>query len=157
MTDGIPQTDDAASTPTPQQMECREKSAAGLRSLANMMDTAPPLVVDGMRYALRNILVPVDGRADMAAFARAGKAAGATIAKAVSDKYAAVDLLFADHVRVHVYADREEVCDRVVTGTEVVTKMVPDPTVDVPLVAVDETVETVEWVCRPLLDGEGES
>lgn len=51
------------------------------------------------------------------------------------------------------YAERNEVCDRVVTGTREVTREVRDPEAlaAVPLVSVTETVEDVEWVCTPLL------
>ena len=56
-----------------------------------------------------------------------------------------------DGVKWKVVAAREAVCERVVTGTETVTKSVPDPSILVPLVEVTEEVETVEWVCSPLL------
>lgn len=51
------------------------------------------------------------------------------------------------------YADRAEVCDRVVTGTREVTTEVPDPEAlaAVPKVTVTEVVEDVEWVCGSLL------
>lgn len=58
-----------------------------------------------------------------------------------------------DGVKWEVVAAREAVCERVVTGTRTVTRTVPDPAVDVPLVEVTEEVETVEWVCAPLLAG----
>lgn len=51
------------------------------------------------------------------------------------------------------YARRDEVCERVVTGTREVTREVPDPAAlaAVPKVTVTETVEDVEYVCGPLL------
>ncbi len=53
---------------------------------------------------------------------------------------------------------REEVCERVVTGTREVTESVPDPEAmkEVPIVEVTKTVEDVEWRCRPLLAAERE-
>jgi len=54
-------------------------------------------------------------------------------------------------IEVHVGAYRDQVCERVVTGTREVTKTVPDPSVVVPDVEVTETVEDVEWICGPLL------
>ncbi len=48
--------------------------------------------------------------------------------------------------------NRSAVCERVVTGTEEVTNLVPDPSVYVPLVEVTETREIVEWVCAPILE-----
>jgi len=51
------------------------------------------------------------------------------------------------------YAPRNEVCERVVTGTREVTREVPDPEAlaAVPKVVVTETVEDVTWECIPLL------
>lgn len=51
------------------------------------------------------------------------------------------------------YAQRAEVCERVVTSTREVTKEIPDPEAlaAVPKVTVTETVEDVEWVCAPLM------
>lgn len=51
------------------------------------------------------------------------------------------------------YAERNEVCERVVTGTREVTKEIPDPDAlaAVPTVSVTEVVEDVEWVCAPLM------
>jgi len=50
-------------------------------------------------------------------------------------------------------ADRDEVCERVVTGTREVTREVPDPEAlaAVPKVTVTEIVEDVTWECGPLL------
>lgn len=59
-------------------------------------------------------------------------------------------------IDLHVGAYRDQVCERVVTGTREVTKTVPDPAVVVPQVEVTETVEDVEWVCTPLLAGSAE-
>lgn len=56
-------------------------------------------------------------------------------------------------IRLVASADRDEVCERVVTGTREVTKEVPDPEAlaAVPKVTVTEVVEDVDWVCTPLL------
>lgn len=48
-------------------------------------------------------------------------------------------------------AYRDEVCERVVTGVETVTRRIPDPSVTVPTVEVTDEVETVEWRCGPIL------
>lgn len=50
-------------------------------------------------------------------------------------------------------ANRNEVCERVVTGTREVTKEVRDPEAlaSVPMVTVTEVVEDVEWRCGSLL------
>lgn len=51
------------------------------------------------------------------------------------------------------YAQRDEVCERVVTGTREVTTEVPDPEAlaAVPMVTVTEVVEDVEWRCGSIL------
>lgn len=54
-------------------------------------------------------------------------------------------------IRLDVTTYRDQVCERVVTGTREVTETVPDPHVVVPLVEVTKTVEDVEWVCGPLM------
>lgn len=56
-------------------------------------------------------------------------------------------------VTIHVYAQREKVCERVVTGTKTKTQLVHDPALleQVPMVEVTEEVEEVEWVCPPSL------
>lgn len=52
---------------------------------------------------------------------------------------------------LHLYAsvERDEVCERIVTGTRQVTEEVPDPAA--PKITVTRTVEDVEWRCMPLL------
>lgn len=57
-----------------------------------------------------------------------------------------------DGLDFHIVVAREAVCERVVTGTKTVTREVPDPSVDVPTIEVTEEIETVEWVCSPLLE-----
>lgn len=58
---------------------------------------------------------------------------------------------FGGAVELQHHANRDDVCERVVTGTRTVTK--PDPAA--PLVEVEE--EVVEWRCSPLLAGSGDS
>lgn len=137
--------------------ELAREIADGLRSLAQMVEDNPHLAEAVDCYSLTAANIPV-GHLDsmtaveaVAAFARAGKASGATVTKAYDSSHGGIELRFNKQVGLHVYAARAEVCERVVTGTELVTKVVPDPSVEVPLVEVTETVEKFEWVCRPLL------
>lgn len=144
--------------------------AADLRMLANMVD-ADPLVAEmvarqvtrswegdeSTRLLIPANMVDADPLAAMRAFARVAlKSEGVTVKKNYSDTYGAVDLLFPGDMCVHVYAPRAEVCERVVKGTREVVKEVPDPDAlkAVPKVTVTETVEDVEWVCKPILDRE---
>lgn len=56
---------------------------------------------------------------------------------------------FFGSFKIEVLCNREQVCQRVVTGTREVTKIVPAP--DAPMVEITETIEDVEWICEPLL------
>jgi hypothetical protein len=137
------------------------RQAEGLRALADMIE-ANPEIADTMSYPLRYISAPVtscdDEVAALAAFARACVRSGAAIRKEGDTQWFRVVASFGEDVRVDAFGHREEVCERVVTGTETVTKTVPDPEAlaTVPTVEVTEEVETVEWVCRPLLAAEQE-
>jgi hypothetical protein len=132
-----------------------QQAAASLRILAEMIETCTDIAED-ISYPFNYLNVPVSGNDDpkgtLASFIRAGKSHGAKVAKEYSEKYSGVDLIWPG-VCLHVYAERDQVCERVVTGTETVTRTVPDPAAlaEVPEIEVTETVETVEWVCKPLL------
>lgn len=128
--------------------------AAGLRALADMIEASPELVDKahlGDRF--NRMLVPAWTRDEVAAAARAGLRSGAKVDKHVGDKYAGVNVVLNEMVSLHVYVDREEVCERIVVGTRDVTEEVPDPDAlaAVPTVTVTKTVEDVEWRCTSLL------
>lgn len=138
--------------------------AAGLRSLADMIQ-ANPEIADEFAWALNNIAIPIGRRPDekavLAAVVRAASRAGATITKGA---YGTKDQLFGAKVKLgavsfDVWGDRDQVCERVVTGTREVTKEVLDPgaLAAVPKVTVTEVVEEVEWRCTSLLAVGGES
>lgn len=126
--------------------------ADALRALADFIDAnpdLPDLVTDQrlLTYLIR------DQRAVMAAVARAGAKAGIPVEKSYDEgTYANLSLQFGP-IELHVYAQRDQVCERVVTGTREVTKEIPDPKAlaAVPTVTVTETEDVVEWVCTPLL------
>lgn len=128
----------------------------GLRALADLFEANPELAED-FRYgdAFSKIHNPVshseDPRASMAAWARAGKAAGVPVAKEYDGQWGSVTVTLTGAVKIFTYAKREQVCTRVVTGTETVTVKVPDPSVEIPMVEVEHTREIVEWKCEPLL------
>jgi hypothetical protein len=79
-------------------------------------------------------------------------ATGAEVAKDYVSDWAGVNLSWGA-IGLHVYARRDQVCERVVTGTETVTRTVKDPAAlaEVPEVEVTEEVEIVKWECKPLL------
>lgn len=90
--------------------------------------------------------------ADMADVARRARRAGATTKKEAVDQWAAVNLFFGS-LCLQAYADRAQVCERVVVGTHQETVTEPDPKLlaAVPEVTRQVTVEDVEWRCAPLL------
>lgn len=131
---------------------------AGLRALADLLDAHPEirLPFEGtempISWGVHGTYVP-EGKdvpeevADLARLLVPG-----TRTKDVDDSY--YRLRGNLHgLRTEVWALRDSVCERVVTGTREVTTEVPDPDAlaAVPTVTVTETVETVEWVCAPLL------
>lgn len=130
--------------------------AEGLRRIAAMVEQFPHLVDEmHLDWQFDRVTVPVWTKGEVVSFARAGKAAGAQVAKHQNDQYAGVDLTFGA-ASLHVYVARDKVCERIVTGTREVTEEVPDPEAlkAVPKVAVTKTVEDVEWRCMPLLADE---
>lgn len=129
-----------------------QQQAAGLRALADFIEANPDLQ-PAIRHALSMINGFTDDPAVLAAFMRAGRQHGAVTTKeAVNDTWFTAVLAWGP-VELHVNAHREEVCERVVTGTETVTKTVKDPDAiaALPDVEITETVDTFEWVCKPLL------
>lgn len=125
-----------------QQVDKRTEYIAGLRLLAQILEANPHLPSpDG------EIAWPIldDARATLAALI---KAVPGTITKDYSDGYFRMRFALRG-LQMRVWAIREEVCTRVVTGTTRVTKTVPAP--DAPTIQVTETVETVEWICEPIL------
>lgn len=128
---------------------------AGFRALADMIEGHSELAEE-FRYMVEGINIPVNTAADpkamLAAFIRAAKQHGAKIKKRNTDTWGGAILSWGA-VGLHIYAARDKVCERIVTGTETVTRTVPDPDAlaKVPEIEVIETVETVEWICSPLL------
>lgn len=131
----------------------RAEYIAGLRALADLLEAQPELMKP--HGALQVIpLGEQQSREQLAVWARAlpGKKD-----KQINDTFANLVGTLRG-VQVKVVAYRDEVCERVVTGTETVTKKVKDPEAlaAVPEIEVTEEVEQVEWVCRPMLADEPE-
>jgi hypothetical protein len=133
----------------------RGEYTKGLRALADLLDNNPELILpyDGSndRYGLLSVIPGDDSAEQLAAWA---KALPGLKKKQVSGEY--LYLTGALHgLHLQVIGQRDQVCRRVVTGTREVTRTVPDP--NAPTVTVTETVEDIEWVCEPILDGARES
>lgn len=128
----------------------RNAYTAGLRALADALDADPdlPLPYHGVDSRLS---VFTQTKAQVLAYR---KLLGKIDKKFTDDGNYDFQMTGAlAGLEMLVYAPREQVCTRVVTGTEVVTREVPDAEAlaAVPTTTVTETVETVEWVCEPLL------
>lgn len=134
-----------------------QRAAAAFRELADFLDANPDLI--GTRHAFNDIMVFPRDRDGVVAWARAAaRFKPAAVSKTHGEVWSRVNLGFGGTgeyppVRVRVTIEREEVCERVVTGIREVTEMVPDPdhVAAAPLVEVTKTIEDVEWVCHPLL------
>lgn len=132
-----------------------DEMAADLRTVAAMVEENPVLAAE-MAYTFGLANVPLTSSAAprqlLADFIRAARKHGATVTKEHSENWGGVTLHWR-RVGLHVYAHRDQVCEKVVTGTETVTRTVPDPTAlaAVPQIEVTETVERVEWICASLL------
>lgn len=93
------------------------------------------------------------GAATIAEFATAAARAGYKVVKkpgGTEDQFFGVEIHFG-WPHIYVYADREQVCERVVTGTREVVEEIPDP--DAPKITRTRTEEIVEYHCGPLLGG----
>lgn len=128
----------------------RTAFTTGLRALADALDADPelPLPFEG---SLNQLSVFTDTVEELAAWRRLL----GTVDKTVRDSGAyGFQITGALHgLGLRVFADRQQVCTRVVTGTREVTETVPDPEVlaTVPTVEVTRVEEIVEWDCHPLL------
>lgn len=135
-----------------------QQLVAGLRDLAAFIQNNPDLAPGfrGLTFSgIKAHLFAEDKAAQLGRYAQAAARHGAKVSKDIDDNWHNVILQF-DGVKVEVLAYRDEVCERVVTGTETVTKKVKDPEAlaAVPEVEVTEERETYEWVCKPLLGGD---
>jgi hypothetical protein len=133
----------------------------GLRALADALEDNPaiPLPYQGTDADITIMfLTGDDRRRGMADAARAIPCDWAKTPWGDGGSTAYLDLMGQLHgLRLALTAYRNDVCERVVTGTREVTKTVKDPEAlaAVPEVEVTETVENVEWICGSLLAPEG--
>jgi len=135
-------------------MSTREEYISDLRKLADLLEQRPelPTPYHGDIYGAGPLTCYML-TAEREAFVAAVRALPGVAKKAIErDTYRVSTTL--DGLGVEVVAYRDNVCERVVTGTREVTKTIPDPNITVPVVEVTEVVEDVEWVCTPLLAGD---
>lgn len=131
------------------------RQAEGLRALADMIESNPGLA-DHLRQPLTGMSGYVFTAEPITAFIRAAARHGAKIVKdypGISDRHFSAYAHFGGDVTMRLHTTRDQVCERVVVGTETVTKRVPDPAklAEVPEIEITETIDKVEWQCKPLL------
>lgn len=126
----------------------RREYIAGLRALAELLETHPELELPYDGSGTELLVIPTEDEAEqIAAWA---KALPGMKRKQVRDGY--FDLFGSiEGLRVQVIVGRDSVCRRVVVGIREVTEEIPDPSADIPTVTVTRTVEDVEWICEPIL------
>lgn len=92
-------------------------------------------------------------RAVLAELARVGLRAGVKVDKQTSGANLFGVALTVGVIKMTVYGDRNEVCERVVVGTREVTEEAPDPAAvaALPTTTVTRVEEIVEWRCGSLL------
>ena len=125
--------------------ERAEEWLSDLESLVAFLREHPDLTPPSALHLYRH------GGYDPGEFARVALQLG-TAEKSSDETWFNVSRKFGQHV-LEVYTARDSVCERVVTKTETVTEMVPDPdyVATAPMVEVERTIEEVEWVCPPSL------
>lgn len=140
----------------------RSEYIAGLRQLADVLEQHDELPLPVQGTLLPMSMCFLSGDDDRSAIAAGARALPCRLDKRVRDG-SGCDSYFDLHgqlhgLRVQLTAYRDDVCERVVTGTEEVTRTVKDPEAlaAVPEVEVTETVETVEWRCHSILAPQGE-
>lgn len=138
----------------------RAEYIAGLRMLADLLEAHPELEAPhtgASNYASISV-VPWGAdaqREQLAAWARVLPGRKDKKEGGEGGKYLRLEgRLGALHIQV--LCDRDEVCERIVVGTETVTETVPDPEALAAVPQIERTVEReiVKWECRPLLAAE---
>jgi hypothetical protein len=138
-------------------MTIRTAYISGLRRLADLLESDPdfPLPYTGGPLSGLKWIVGYGKDQDAAwqrdFLRRFARAVDGPVQKGYRDE--AFDLVGKlDGLHLDVIAQRDAVCERVITGTREVTREVPDPDAlaAVPTTTVTETVEDVRWECVPL-------
>ena len=132
----------------------RAEYVAGLRALADLIEKNPTLPLPSKRRAEWAFgFAYGSDEARRAAIAEAARIIPGRLDKndpTASDYNAKYYVLTGKlhGLEIELWAERDQVCRRVVTGTREVTKEIPTAVEEVTI-----TEEIVEWVCEPLLAG----
>lgn len=126
----------------------RAAYAAGLRHLADVIETDPDCPYPSGPLSL--FIHAREGQAEIAARLRR-ELGGGLWKKAESGSHLTLDGMCAG-VPVDLWLTREQVCERVVIGQREVTEQVRVGEDTRPVETVTHTEDVVEWRCHPLLD-----
>ncbi len=133
--------------------DTRAEYIEGLRRFADVLESTPQLPVPHTGGPASPLLVMFlhsnDNRADLA---EAARALPSKLTKSAIDSQFHVTGQFAG-IHVQLLAKRDDVCERVVTGTreETVTEPDPEAVAALPQITKTVTVEDVTWICPPSL------
>lgn len=116
----------------------------GLRVFIDRCETTPDLIPDSGLTIVKGVH-RWGGEAPAVQMARLAVAAGGKWEKRSDGDTFDLIGFFGPHKMI-LFTSQENVCERVVT-TETITREIPDPSVEVPLVTVTEEVEQIEWKC----------
>lgn len=142
-------------------MTDRDQYIAGLRELADLLEQNPDfrLPYEGSTGNMTVFLMSYDVADPKVAMAEHTRTlrrhTREAVTKDATSAYFDVNTRLGgpDGLSVQLSTQRAQVCERVVVGTEVKTKLVRDPELveKLPLVAVEEQEEIIEWQCAPIL------
>lgn len=122
--------------------EFARERANALRSLADLIEAKPDLA--GSQYSSIELNIYPTDADEMAALTRQ---VGGAREKVDHGSLLTVRRDFGARVHLDLNAQRDQVCEAVVVGTETVE--IPDPTVVVPTITVERDV--TRWECSPIL------
>jgi hypothetical protein len=123
--------------PLKTEEERKQEFVDGLRKMADFLEKNPDLIPWGGTSCFRNART-IDE------FATLIKKTGGTWEKSADEIDMEMTQKFGPH-RVTVYVPRNEVCERIQTGTRIET--IPNPDFEVPTIT--QEVPVFEWVCPP--------
>lgn len=107
----------------------RAEQIEGLRQLATFLEAHPEIPISYQTYN-----VYFEDKDDLRKAARIG-----SWAKEYYGDYFVLRKIFAGHIQLDVYTDREKVCRPVVVGTRIVEARPATP---------EQTEDVIEWVCE---------
>lgn len=140
-----------------QARERHTQLVARLRTATDFIETHPDLDVYAVQNIGSRVLISDYSPQSAEDLARLTRSLGGRWEKEDAGDLFKLRREIADGVTVELVTWREQVCERVVVSTNEVEIEEPDPdaVAALPTVKRTETVETVEWRCRPILPEAG--